>query len=232
MSSRLREGELRPAKSARRADTPAMRSTPPPATPAPDAPRLGRPRDPNADVAILRAVLDLASEDGLQAVTIDAVAQRAGVGKATIYRRWTSKEAMLVDAWRTLSDPVVLPATGDLRADVSSYLQHLAVSNDVRVRRLLAQLVAAARVDPALEATLADFLHERRAPIRTWLRAAVERGELRADIDLDVLYELLVGPQFYRSLLTGRSMPKKAISQVIDLVLSSAVRTDRPDHKA
>jgi AcrR family transcriptional regulator len=89
-------------------------------------PRLGRPRDPSRDEAICEATLALFAEEGYAGVSIEGVAARAGVGKATIYRRFSSKEQLVVEAMRVgchLTDH--LPDTGDLRADLTSMLQKL-----------------------------------------------------------------------------------------------------------
>src|SRR4051794_12945167 len=169
--------------------------------------RPGRPRDPRADVAILQAVLDLAADEGLGAITVDAVAQRAGVGKATIYRRWTSKEAMLLDAWQAIVEPIDVPDTGSLRGDLAVLLGRYTTSKAERlVGRTLPQLIAAARVMPELQRTLSEFSHERREPFRVVLRHAAERGELRTDIDFETLHDLITGPPTVRLMVKGEEL--------------------------
>jgi AcrR family transcriptional regulator len=199
-------------------------STSPGGTPPGEAerPRPGRPRDPKVDEAVLRAVLDLAAEAGLAEVTVDAVAQRAGVGKATIYRRWMGKEAMVLAAWRELVRPMELPDTGNLRADLRSALDRLALRRDDRLGRLLPQLVAAARVSPELGETLDDLLEERRRPLQTLLRRGVQRGQLRDDVDLQLLYDMIVGPLLYRVLLYGSAPGTDSLDALVDLVLKAA----------
>jgi AcrR family transcriptional regulator len=187
-----------------------------------ERPRLGRPRDPKVDEAILRAVLDLAAEHGLAEVTVDAVAQRAGVGKATIYRRWMGKEAMVLDAWRELVTPLELPDTGNLRADLRAALDRLALRRDDRLARLLPQLVAAARVNAGLGETLAALLDERRRPLQTLLRRAVDRGELRDDVDLQLIHDMIVGPLVYRVLLYGTAPGERRLDELVELVLRAA----------
>jgi AcrR family transcriptional regulator len=185
--------------------------------------KLGRPRDPHLAEAVLEATLQLVGEIGLTAMTVDAVAQRAGVGKAAIYRRWTSKEAMLLEAWRDLVEPVDLPDTGSLRGDLTVAMAALAgpSSGDV-VRRSLPHLIAAARVNPDLEATLNDFFEERRRPLRAVLARAADRGELRPDIDLELLHDLVVGPLIYRRMITGRSLGPRQQSQLVEMVIAAA----------
>jgi AcrR family transcriptional regulator len=183
-------------------------------------PRPGRPRDPRADEAILQAVLDLAADEGLGAITLDAVAQRAGVGKATIYRRWTSKEAMLLDAWQAIVAPFEAPDTGSLRGDLTALLERYTTDTTERlVGRTLPQLIAAARVVPELQRTLSEFFHERREPFRIVLRHAAERGELRTDIDFETLHDLITGPPTVRLMVKGEQLSQREIDQLVDLTL-------------
>jgi len=182
--------------------------------------RPGRPRDPRADQAILQAVLDLAADEGLGALTVDAVAHRAGVGKATIYRRWTSKEAMLLDAWQAIVEPFEAPDTGSLRGDLTVLLQRYTTSKAERlVGRTLPQLIAAARVMPELQRTLSEFFHERREPFRIVLRRAAERRELRRDIDFETLHDLITGPPTVRLMVKGEQLSRREIDQLVDLTL-------------
>src|SRR4051794_23051797 len=90
-----------------------------------DSPRRGRPRDARCDHAILQATLDLLAEGGAGSLSIDGVAARAGAGKATIYRRWTSKEALLLEALSTDTSIIESPDTGTLRGDLESYFSAL-----------------------------------------------------------------------------------------------------------
>jgi AcrR family transcriptional regulator len=191
-----------------------------------DSPRkAGRPRSAEADVAILQAVLDLLATTGLTQLSMDAVASRAGVGKATIYRRWRSKEALVVDAWRTLIEPVATPDTGSLRGDIETIVDGIVEKCETSGFDVLSQITAAARTDPALNDALRDFVATRRRPMLEMLRRGVERGELRPDIDLGLLYDALVGPLFYRLLLTQDDIDRDVARGVIDIVLAGNTPT-------
>jgi AcrR family transcriptional regulator len=181
--------------------------------------RIGRPRDAHADVAILQAVLDLVGETGLFNLSMDAVACRAGVGKATIYRRWPSKGVLVVEAWRTLIAPMEAPDTGSLRDDLRLMLTEIAekVGSGFDV---LSQVAAAARTDPELAASLREYVAGRRGPMREVLERARARGELRDGIELEVLQDSLVGVFFYRLLLTNGRVDARLAEQVIDVVLA------------
>jgi AcrR family transcriptional regulator len=188
------------------------------------APRkLGRPRDARADVAILEAVLDLVARSGLPQLSMDAVAAKAGVGKATIYRRWPSKEALVVDAWRTLIAPAETPDTGSLRGDVEAILGTLLDKVGDPGFDVLSQVMAAARADRALAEALREYVATRRRPLRTVLERAVARGELSDDIELDIVQDALVGPLFYRLLLSHGAVDLGVARSVIDVVLAGIV---------
>jgi AcrR family transcriptional regulator len=188
------------------------------------APRkLGRPRDSRADVAILEAVLDLVARSGLTHLSMDAVAAKAGVSKATIYRRWPSKEALVVDAWRTLIAPADTPDTGSLRGDVEAILGTLLDKVGDPGFDVLSQVMAAARTDRALADALREYVATRRRPLRTVLERAVARGELSEDLELDVVQDALVGPLFYRLLLSHGPLDREVARNVIDVVLAGLV---------
>lgn len=182
--------------------------------------KAGRPRSAEADVAILQAVLDLLATDGLAQLSMDAVAARAGVGKATIYRRWRSKEALVVDAWRTLIEPVELPDTGSLRGDIDLFMSAIVEKMSSDGFDVLSQITAAARTDPALAEALRDFIATRRKPMLAMLQRGVERGELREGVDTGLLYDALVGPLFYRLLLTHDRIDRRVANRLVDLVLA------------
>jgi AcrR family transcriptional regulator len=189
-----------------------------PTLPPAESVSRGRPRDPRAERAILQATLDITSEHGLVGLTIDVVAQRAGVGKATIYRRWASKEEMVIDAWRTLVTPIEAPNTGSLRGDLEALLAQY-TSTTTGSADALPHLIAAARVNPDLQRTLTAFIEERRAPMRATLRQAVKRGEIRSDIDLDLMHEMIVGPMLSKRLLFGEPISKRQLDKIIEFLL-------------
>jgi len=187
----------------------------------------GRPRDARAQAAILEAVLDLVACDGLTQLSMDTIAAKAGVGKATIYRRWPSKEALLVDAWRTLIEPAAVPDTGALRTDVEQILGGMLDRVSSPIADVLPQVLAAARNDPSLAEALRDFLATRRQPMRTVLERAAVRGELPNDVPLDVLQDALIGPVFYRMLFLEQPLQINTIHAMVELVLAGIVPSSR-----
>jgi AcrR family transcriptional regulator len=173
-------------------------------TEAADTRRPGRPRSPQAHAAILRAALELALEGGLRGLSMEAIAARAGVGKATIYRRWKSKEALFVEAVRSIAVNPELPDTGTVRGDFEAASGAAVGRMDPEAFRVIPRLLADAADDPALlDALHAALLRPRREAVGAILRRGVERGELRADLDVDLAVDMLIGPLIARVLTSG-----------------------------
>jgi AcrR family transcriptional regulator len=186
--------------------------------------RPGRPRDAAADDAIVNAATQLIAEAGYAGLTVDAVAARAGVGKATIYRRWPSKDALLLHCMQCVASEFDLPDTGSVREDLVATLRRLAEHlARPEVRQVLPAVVAQAAVDPSFGDLLHGFVRTRRAHTRAMLERGVARGELRADVDLDVLTDLIGGPLFYRLLVSGSSVSATEADAQADLVLGGAL---------
>jgi AcrR family transcriptional regulator len=192
-----------------------------PVTEAPIRP-AGRPRDPRLDEAISQATIDLLAESGYEALSMDAVACKAGTTKTAIYRRWPSKAALVADVFMTRAKTkVVVPDKGELREDLLTYMQ-LVISalTSEPVGRAVLNMVVAAGTHP----DLAELLHQgwvrlRRQVVSAILDAAVKRGELRADVDAEVTADLLLGPIYYRLLVTGDPVRPTLAAQLVDAVL-------------
>ena len=186
--------------------------------------RRGRPRSEKARTAILDAATELLLEQGLETVSMDEVAERAGVSKATIYRWWPSKETLALDAlyheWDTArSEP---PDTGSLRADLLALLRPWI--RRVRARpygRVVAELVAEAQTDPEFASIYhARFVAPRREPARALLRRAIDRSELPPDIDVDLALDLVYGPLYHRLLHAHAPLNDVFVRDVVDAVLA------------
>jgi AcrR family transcriptional regulator len=165
------------------------------AVPAGQGRRPGRPRSEQAEQAIIDAALELFGERGVEGVCVEAVAARAGVGKATIYRRWSSKEELLIAALGSLKSPLSDPDTGSARDDLVQLLDVMARdASDPKYVRQYAMLHGEGEAYPRLMARYAETVVEpRREVIRTVLRRGIDRGELRADLDLDIAMLTLTG---------------------------------------
>jgi AcrR family transcriptional regulator len=169
-----------------------------------DTRRPGRPRSPEAHAAILRAALELAVEGGFRGLSMEAIAARAGVGKATIYRRWKSKEALFVEAIGSIALNPDVPDTGSARGDFAVASEAAVGRMAPEAFRVLPRLMADAADDPELlKALHTALVRPRRAAIAAIVRRGVERGELRPDLDVDLVSEMLIGPLIARVLLSG-----------------------------
>ncbi len=183
----------------------------------------GRPRKPECDAAILGATLELLADAGLSGTTIEAVAASAGVGKATIYRRWPNKEALIVDAIDSISVPLPPADSGDLRTDIVALVGAVGRKSGSASDRMLPRILCVANASPELLRRYREgFIEPRRARFREVLRAAVGRGELRGDIDIERAVDLFVGPIVYRRLLTDTvgPLPPEALETFVDDILN------------
>jgi AcrR family transcriptional regulator len=186
-----------------------------------DPPRRGRPRSEASGPTILEATLDIVAEVGFAGFTVDAVAHRAGVGKATIYRRWASREALMLEAWLSCVAPMPDPDTGSLRGDLAVMFN--AVNHgrpDDVMRRIFPQMIAAAKVRPEVADAYRSFVEERRRPLQRVLARAAERGELPVECDLALVHDLLVAPLMYRWMVSDGDVGPDVVASIIDVVLT------------
>ena len=157
--------------------------------------RPGRPRSEQAEQAIIEAALELFGERGVGGVCVEAVAARAGVGKATIYRRWSSKEELLIAALGSLKSPLPQPRGESVREDLTQLLEAMVKdAGDPRYMRQFAMLHGEAEGYPRLLQRYRETVIEpRREVIRSVLRRGIAAGELRADLEVEVALLALTG---------------------------------------
>jgi AcrR family transcriptional regulator len=197
-----------------------------------EAPQRGRPRSERARMAILEAASELLLARGLSAVSMDAVAERAGVSKATIYRWWPTKETLALDALYT-EWAAARPHprdTGSLRGDLLSLLRPWArLAGSRPYGRVVAALLTEAQTDPVFAAEYRErFVEPRRQQAREIFRRAIERGEIPADTKVEVALDLLYGPLYHRLLHGHAPLNDRFVREVIDMVLDG-VRRDGSD---
>jgi AcrR family transcriptional regulator len=182
----------------------------------------GRPRDARADRAILEATLELIAELGVYGFRTDDVATRAGVGKGAIYRRYRSKDELVTAAVAALvGEEIALPDSGSTREDLLILMREaVALYRGSLAGRLMPNLIGAMAQKPDLAQAVRDgFLAGRRGALGEVLRRGVERGDLRADLDLELALDVLGGPLFYRLLVTGGPLDEQLADGVADLIL-------------
>ncbi|MCG5217473.1 TetR-like C-terminal domain-containing protein [Streptosporangium sp. KLBMP 9127] len=172
-----------------------------------DTPRTGRPRDERVDAAILAATRDVLTETGYARLTMDAVAARAGAGKAAIYRRYATKQELVYAATVHDLDLRIPPDTGSLTTDLKALIDDiLATMGSPTALGSVPGLMADVSADPALAARFQQtFVARQQECITAVLDRAVHRGELQDKPDLDVLHALLAGPVFVWLYLLRRS---------------------------
>ncbi len=177
-------------------------------------------RSRRAESAILEATIALLAEQGFGGLTIDGIAARAGVGKATIYRHWSSKAEVALEAFRAFIPPLDDPDTGSFADDVRSVVHQIVdgLSNSP-LAGILPSLVDAAERDPEVERLFKEFGSTRRSVLRGIFTRADARGEVRDGLDADVAIDLLVGPIFTRRLVTRAPVTRKHADAVLNMVL-------------
>ncbi len=183
----------------------------------------GRPRERRADRAIIEATLDLLKEEGLGSVSVEAIAARAGVSKATIYRRWDSKEEVIIDAVVSMADAVELDLTGDIRTDLIAILRRMRVFlSDAGAGSVFPWLIGEISRGSELGRRYAEsVIHPRRAMVSELIQSAILRGDLRSDLDSTIAVDMLMGPVVIHKLLGPRHPPKPEWEQqVVDGLLA------------
>jgi AcrR family transcriptional regulator len=196
----------------------------------------GRPREERADRAILAATLELMAEHGAHDLRMDAVAERAGVGKATIYRRHRSKDELITAAVAAPVSEIAVPDTGSTRADLLAPMRRaVEVYRGSVEAAVMPGLVDAMSRDAELARMVREgFLARRRAALREVLERGIERGDLRGDLDVDLALDVLGGPLFYRLLITGGPIDEQLALGVVELILrgfAPPVRTESSNRK-
>jgi AcrR family transcriptional regulator len=181
----------------------------------------GRPLEERPRQAAVEATLELIAEHGIGGLTTNAVAERAGISKATMYRRWRSKEELVVDAVAALVSDIVVPDTGSTRDDLLALMRGAVATYSGSVEAgVMPSLVDAMSRDAALARAIREgFLARRRAALRAVLERGVERGDLRTGLDVELALDTLGGPLFYRLLVTGGPLDERLAEGVVELIM-------------
>lgn len=180
----------------------------------------GRPRSEEAHRAILTATLDLLAEVGYSALTVEGIAARAGVGKATIYRRWSSKGPLVVEAFGQL------PAfedvdSGELGEDLKRMLRaYIHAFNSTALSAVLPSLAGERAHDAELSKIFDPVSLGRRAPLRRAFERAVVRGEISDRLDLELAADMVVGPIAVALFFKGGRLNPRMVGPMVDLALT------------
>jgi AcrR family transcriptional regulator len=184
----------------------------------------GRPRSEEARLAILRSTLKLLGKNGFSELTIEAVAAHAGVGKATVYRWWSNKAALIADAFASSTTRKLhFPDTGSVRTDMSQQMRQLIKIFCGRRGRIVSAILGGGQSDRDLIAAFRErFLWPRRQEAYATLRRGILRGELRKDVDMDLILDSLYGPIYMRFLIRHGKLTPDFVDNLCELVLGGA----------
>jgi len=184
----------------------------------------GRPRSEQARVAILRSTLKILGESGFSEFTIEDVADYAGVGKATVYRWWPNKGALIADAFASSTTRHLrFPDTGSVIRDMRLQMRQLVKVFRSPSGRIVSAILAAGQSDPDLISAFRErFLWPRRREAYATLRRGILRGELRKSVDLDLLLDSLYGPIYMRFLIKHDRLTSEFVDRLCALVLGGA----------
>ena len=171
--------------------------------------------------AVLGAALDLLDEGGVHGLTFEAVAARSGVAKTTIYRHWPTKAQLTIDALAAMHEPTPTPNSGDLRADLRAcFVEVTEHALDDRKARIFASVLDAAQRDPEYARLHTQMTAESLQPLRTVLELAQLRGQLRGDLDLDDVCDLVIGPLITRVLVTRRPVDESFLNLLVETLVA------------
>lgn len=195
-----------------------------------EEPTLPSRRSPRAHEAVLKAAIELFEQSGYSRMTIDAIADRAGASKATIYRWWPGKGAILLEAFLSeVEADLAFPDSGTLRDDLVAQVSALAhVLGQTSLGQMAVSLLGEAQHDLQLAAAFrSGWLEPRRIVGRDVLIRAIERGELRADLDLEVALDGLYGPVYLRLLFGHGPLDRSTVAALVDQVLQGIAQPDQ-----
>jgi AcrR family transcriptional regulator len=203
----------------------------------PDIKGRGRQRSTKSESAILTATLRLLRSKPLRDITIEEIAQKAGVGKATIYKWWPSKAYVALDAFlRKMFKSVATPDTGSAQRDLTEQLHSVMAFYTSPTGRIFSQFLAEGRSDPKFAALFRErFLQPRREAVGIILDRGIKRGELNGKLDREIVLDLIYGPMIFRLMAGHGPLNEKEADAMISTLLrgigTNAIKTVRSSKK-
>lgn len=191
-------------------------------------PRRGRSRSPESQKKILAATAELLSEGGFQAVTMEAVAARAGVAKTTLYRWWPNRAALALDCVSARMTPIApAPSAGSYRKRFQRQLKATIRLLNGRQGQSILALIGAKQTDPALgHAYSEQIARPRRARTRKMAQQAIQAGELAPGTDPDLFLDAIYGPLYYRKVVSGEPVTDDFIHRIVDAAFRAFAAAD------
>jgi AcrR family transcriptional regulator len=188
---------------------------------------VGRPRDPAVQEAILRATAEALTENGYSRLTIEGVAQRAGVTRKSIYRRWPTKLELVTELFRTASRGAPLPDTGSLRGDLIGLYRLYAKSLATPGGPIIPALVAESMFNEELAAIISTYNNVRRRHLIRLFERAVARGEMSPPKDPDIFVDAISGFFWFRKMIRRAAIRESQAAAFADFLLSGIPRPVR-----
>ncbi|MBA9084041.1 AcrR family transcriptional regulator [Fontibacillus solani] len=179
--------------------------------------KRGRPRSTETQQSILSAAYELLLQEGFAAITIEKMAERAKVSKATIYKWWPNKAAVVMDGFMSAaSERLPVPDTGSVFDDITIHAVNLTRFLTSREGHIITQLLGEGQFDEALaESYRIRYFQPRRLEARKLIEQGVHRGELQENLDIEICIDLIYGPIFYRLLVTGAELNDAYVQQLV-----------------
>lgn len=185
-----------------------------------EEPARGRPRDPSRDEAIIDATIDVLVRDGYDRLTMEGIAAAAGVGKATVYRRWSTKAELVIDAMAALKPAIDTIDSGTLEGDIELLIASSCSPHSQRLQQVMVSVCSALPREPDLLQAFRDrFTEPRIARITTMLERARGRGELGPEVDVAIAASLVPSLMLQRALMTGKPAGRVYAEQIVGSVL-------------
>lgn len=179
--------------------------------------KRGRPRNVETEKSILSASYDLLLETGFGAVTVEKIADRAKVSKATIYKWWPNKAAVVMDGFlSSAADRLPVPDTGSVFDDILMHATNLSRFLISREGKIITEIIGEGQMDSGLaEAYRTRYFQPRRLEARLLMERGVQRGELKDNLDIEVVTDLIYGPIFYRLLVVSQPIDDAYVQQLV-----------------
>lgn len=180
--------------------------------------KLGRPRSEKTKSDILNASYELLIEKGFAEITVEKIAERANVSKATIYKWWPNKAAVVMDGFLNATNvELPIPDTGSAIEDMFIQVDNFVKFLTSRKGNVITEIIAEGQYDPKLaDIYRKAYFTPRRSISKQILERGILRGELRKDLNIEVSIDLIWGPVFYRLLITGEKIDVTFIKEIID----------------
>lgn len=183
--------------------------------------KLGRPRSEETRKAILNAAYEMLVENGFKSITIEGISERAGVSKATIYKWWPNKAAVVLDGFFDATVSMLgIPDTGSVKEDLRVQISNLASFITSPKGKVLLELIAEGQSDSNVaQEYRSRYFNPRRLISKAILEKAEARGEVKKDLNIELCIDLLFAPLFYRLLITGAPVDAAFIEQLVSYAL-------------